>query len=301
MKKISIIILLLCITIESRAYVQQQKVYPYLWKVIVQAQVSVDTTGDKMFYYSYVLINHEGNLGNIQTLEIDVSRDPSSIEIDTIGLRFRHDGYTEKFAREDFVDRSGKIIPVGFLGAPTGDWDAAYTNDLTADFSVVGDYILPGQRLGGFLMMSKGLPGIRRCIVSPRFDVDELFPNPEEDTTITGEYVDSIREAVKYRGWTVGPTAPPKDFFPSKWYEILTDYTVRSLNLGWIKSQQTADKYLAYFTTAKQELEKNDTNRARAIFQNVLRDVDIDSTSNLTSEAYALLRYNTEYLLEQIP
>jgi len=32
-----------------------------------------------------------------------------------------------------------------------------------------------------------------------------------------------------------------------------------------------------------------------------LRDVDIDSTDNLTSEAYALLRYNTEYLLEQIP
>jgi hypothetical protein len=29
--------------------------------------------------------------------------------------------------------------------------------------------------------------------------------------------------------------------------------------------------------------------------------VDIDSTNNLTSEAYALLRYNTEYLVEQLP
>ncbi len=33
----------------------------------------------------------------------------------------------------------------------------------------------------------------------------------------------------------------------------------------------------------------------------VLHDVDQDSTANLTSEAYALLRYNTEYLLNNLP
>ncbi len=32
-----------------------------------------------------------------------------------------------------------------------------------------------------------------------------------------------------------------------------------------------------------------------------MSDVNIDSTSNLTSEAYALIRYNTEYLLSQLP
>ncbi len=44
-----------------------------------------------------------------------------------------------------------------------------------------------------------------------------------------------------------------------------------------------------------------DTSPARAFLQTVLTDVDIDSSSTLSSEAYALLRYNTEYLLEQLP
>ncbi|MEW6702338.1 MAG: hypothetical protein AB1298_06425, partial [Bacteroidota bacterium] len=33
----------------------------------------------------------------------------------------------------------------------------------------------------------------------------------------------------------------------------------------------------------------------------VLRDVDVDSSSAITSEAYALLRYNSEYLLSKLP
>jgi hypothetical protein len=71
--------------------------------------------------------------------------------------------------------------------------------------------------------------------------------------------------------------------------------------LGWIRDQSTADKYLGYFSTAKTQLEQNNTAGARTTLQSVLHDVDVDSSSTLTSEAYALLRYNTEYLLNQLP
>jgi hypothetical protein len=71
--------------------------------------------------------------------------------------------------------------------------------------------------------------------------------------------------------------------------------------LGWITDQPTADKYLSYFSTAKTQLEQNNTTGARTTLQSVLRDVDVDSSSMLTSKAYALLRDDTEYLLDQLP
>jgi phosphoribosyl-AMP cyclohydrolase len=113
--------------------------------------------------------------------------------------------------------------------------------------------------------------------------------------------MDSIREAVKFFGWTVGPTAPPLDLVPTVWLDTLSSYTSQSLLLGWITTQAIADKYLSYFSSARAELVQGDSAGARTPLQQVLRDVDIDSTTNLTSEAYALIRYNTEYLLSQLP
>jgi hypothetical protein len=62
----------------------------------------------------------------------------------------------------------------------------------------------------------------------------------------------------------------------------------------------TAVKYLGYFSTAKIKIQQNDTATAKATLQQVLSDVNVDSTSHITSEAYALLRFNTEYLIPRI-
>jgi hypothetical protein len=47
-------------------------------------------------------------------------------------------------------------------------------------------------------------------------------------------------------------------------------------------------------------LQSNDIAGARAMLESVLRNVRQDSTGTLTGEAYALLRFNTEYLLHQL-
>jgi len=103
------------------------------------------------------------------------------------------------------------------------------------------------------------------------------------------------------KGKTLYGKYPPDPFIPLNFLDILINYTDSSYSLGWITNQPTTDKYDSLFITAKTQLQQNNNNAARTTLQTVLQEVDVDSTNNLTSEAYALLRYNTEYLINQIP
>ncbi|MGA9365204.1 MAG: hypothetical protein WBW16_12635 [Bacteroidota bacterium] len=100
---------------------------------------------------------------------------------------------------------------------------------------------------------------------------------------------------------TVTPVVPSLPLNSLDFLDTLMSYTTQSRSLAWIKDQPTADKYAGYFSSARAKLVQRDSVGARTSLQQVLRDVDIDSIANLTSEAYALLRYNTEYLLRQLP
>lgn len=186
----------------------EAQTYPTIHSAEVQTQVTHDTA-QQIYYYHYSVFSDPANTGNIIEFVIDISRNPNSVDFDTVGLIFEDDFVLLGF-REEYPLFAGRIVPVGFPHSP-GIWYGDFSNYLTANFSGTAQVILPGDSLGGFTMMSKGLPGIRYCIVEPDFDVVALFPD-YSDTTITDEQVDSIREAVKYRGFTVGPTAPPVIF-----------------------------------------------------------------------------------------
>ena len=277
--------------------------YPRLKDVQIHAAVDHDQ-GDSLYYFTFGLTNGIISEGKIYSFDIDISRDPRSVDSDTSGLRFENDGFTEASFRRHFPFLKGKIVPVGFVASPGTSfgftWTGNISNNLTAGWGADSATIEPGQSLGGFVMVSKGLPAIRRCVVSPFFDFDSLFseerfPN-EEDIPNT----DSIQNAVKFYGWTVGPTAPPKIFIGSDWLDTLTSYVSQSRSLVWITTQRIAAKYTNYFASAKSQLQANNTAQARAILQSVLIDVNVDNLSTLTSEAYALIRYNTEYLLAQL-
>ncbi|HAP34717.1 MAG TPA: hypothetical protein DCQ28_01795, partial [Bacteroidetes bacterium] len=152
------------------------------------------------------------------------------------------------------------------------------------------------------ILMSKALPGMRIFEIQPYFNIYEFFPNIEDTTaTMSIDQMDSIREVVNYRGWTIGPSAPPINFITTTWCDTLAYYTTQSRTLGWITTQTIANKYLNYFSTAKTQLQSNNFSGAKTTLLQVLTDVNVDSSSTLTSEAYALLRFNVEYLIGHIP
>ena len=294
-KKTMRTIILLVLVVWCLPCYSQSLVYPFLYKIQINTEVSYDSS-NKMFFYTYKLFNNQNNNGNIQEFNIDISRTNNSLLLDTIGLKFASE-LEEGYFLERYSAFSNKIVPVGVPTVPNQYWTAMFSNSLRASVFADTLFVKPGNSVEGIVLMSKGLPGIRNFTVMPDFQDDLFFSNPD-DTTNTDD-IDSIRQVINYYGITIGPTAPPINLIPTVWCDTLTSYANQSRSLGWIKDDATANKYLGYFSSAKTKFLQQDNVGARTVLLQVLKDVDIDSTANLTSEAYALISYNTKYLLAQ--
>jgi len=161
-----------------------------------------------------------------------------------------------------------------------------------------GNLIWPGESQSNFGFAAKGLPGITNFSSL----ADNTLPGDSEmSSSELGELNRRYRKENLVWGKTIGSKALLTPFIPTEFLDTLINYTTQSYELGWITDQTTRDKYLNYFNTAKTSLENSDTNSASNELLKVLTDVDNDSSTTLSSEAYALLKYNTDYLLEQLP
>jgi hypothetical protein len=177
------------------------------------------------------------------------------------------------------------------------DGEVVFLNmwDWFADQGLEPTWSVSGLKLGSPDLPSIGFAYFQGKGSIPRFPYG---PPPEKIDTqfakldgFPGNYVQRV---------TIVPDELPDPFIPLNFLDTLLNYNQRSFELNWVANQATTDKYESLFTSAKTQLQQNNNNTARATLQTVLQEVDIDSTDNLTSEAYALLRYNTEYLLTKI-
>jgi len=146
--------------------------------------------------------------------------------------------------------------------------------------------IIPGQSGISFSFSNKELPSIVKYYIQGYNGGWNDFNNLKNNSKI---------------GYTIGPNLNNKSLNSDEFIDSLISYNQHCFEFNWITHQFTATKYDSLFNLAKTQLQQNNNNGARVILQTLLQQIDIDSASNLTSEAYALLRYNTEYLLEKIP
>jgi len=153
--------------------------------------------------------------------------------------------------------------------------------------------IKTGAFQDSFHIISTGLP-----IITKYYAVGWLEP-PEGEEYIQHGSNDIFKNS--FKGKTLGPKDPTDPYIPIEFIDTLKTYTDSSYALGWIKTEQTKDKYNNYFTNAKNYLNQNNNNAAKTELQKVLTDCNADSSTVLTSEAYALLYFNTDYLINQIP
>lgn len=182
-------------------------------------------------------------------------------------------------------------------------WDFSSRSGRGFGWSTMIDYttgqIRIGKSVSGFGIKAMSLCTIENFHSHGFNGVGALGTIPESLDKLKLIVKDDLENAVW--GKTIVPADPPSPFIPSNFIDTLTNYTAQSRSLGWINDQATADKYSGYFSSVKASLQQNNTGAARTVLQQVLQQVNIDSTNNLTSEAYALIRYNTEYLLSQLP
>jgi hypothetical protein len=176
-------------------------------------------------------------------------------------------------------------------------WSNSLINSsgLHADATEIG----PGESMGGFSFTSTGppaialsyfegnAPGLAFTAEPPALMEKLIIPM----LTFPNNYIARI---------TITPWAPPSNFSPLIYIDTLISYVNRSRTLGWISTQQIVNKYSSFFASTRTMLLNADIPGARSTLQTVVSEANMDSASTLTSEAYAIIRYNTEYLLDKI-
>ncbi|MGD0339303.1 MAG: VCBS repeat-containing protein [Bacteroidota bacterium] len=158
--------------------------------------------------------------------------------------------------------------------------------------------VVPGRSVL-FSIKNSGLPKISTFYAQGYYEDIHIDIKRNEQ-----QRMDDLKENLEtnsFRGTTISPSIPPDPFDHLIFLDTLCSFTTRSRELGWITTQSTADKYMAFFASAKASLQANNIGAARATLSSVLVAANQDSSSTLTSETYALIRYNTEYLLRQLP
>ena len=101
-------------------------------------------------------------------------------------------------------------------------------------------------------------------------------------------------------GKTLGPVAPPDTFSPQKFLERLSSITDESLKEGWIEDKKVAQELKKRLESARQAAETEDQNRLESTLRGLLKKVEEERDRSLLSEAYALLKYNVQYWLDQL-
>ncbi len=169
-----------------------------------------------------------------------------------------------------------------------------YGDDRKNSVTWEGYPLRPGKSLIGFSYSAKGLPTMGEAYL--RAYNYSSYPGDYESNSEVDDY---LRNSVIVK--IIAAKLPPSPFVPKEYLDSVQNYNNQAYALGWIKNILTCNKYDSLFTTAKTQLQQNNITGVKSTLNQVLQDVDIDSTSNLTSEAYALIKYNTEYLLDHLP
>jgi hypothetical protein len=310
-KHFSCLLLVVGIIIPIRALAQEHPL-PFLRDVVVRSSVRFDPTSE-IYSYFYTVKNGASNEGRLISFEIDVSRDTSGALLDDMGLRFKNTRIEDAYRA--FAARLGdQIVPISFPSLPKY-CDAGLTIRRTADF--FGPLIQQGQEVDGFILSSKGVPAIRRFVALPQFEINDYYPSADEvsNPDSLADQISKDRDAINYHGVTLGPTAPPIDFVATTWCDTLLSYTRQSVSLGWLKNTRdndcdldekpedgVANNFEKRLTKVRTEPTDGDTLKASKELEKFIKKVERVSKRNevMTSEAYALLKYNAEYLVGRI-
>jgi len=166
----------------------------------------------------------------------------------------------------------------------------------------------PTESANGFALESPGLPGITNANFQGRAPI-LAWPTAPGGNLLKQIFALKVYPANHVLRKTVAPVAPPSSFVPLDFLETLVSYIDQAFNLGWIDDHDIVNDLDEKLEDAKQQLEQGETKEAIEILQDFIEEVEEeagveeeeeDDEKHLTSEAYALLKYNAEFLIGKL-
>jgi hypothetical protein len=276
-----------------------------LREVVVSATTS--RNGDGTFTYRYRVMNPAANEGHIRSFDIDISRARTDAALSRDGLvngpRYLANGSEDAFQRV-------AMVPVGIMGPSNWVYGLGFDDQSPprgfAGWGSVDEpfRIRPGGFLEGFQLTSHGLPTVRTATLQPGVDYENL---PEEYSDV--EKARELRDSLIFVTVSIGPKAPPRDFAPMEFLNYLISLLHQSRAHAWVTRDGAQQSLLAKLVEAKRKLEDGNGRAAKNVLNAFLNEVRATSCQQftcrddrpLTSEAYALLFFNGQYLVERLP
>ncbi len=276
---------------DNPEYGWQVTVYdpPNKVKPVISATIEFDSD-KKEYRYIYEVANNEGAVQVLESIFVEYSSPVYEAEVPFPV----EDWYSEDYERKSAWQwgKSGGDI----YGIPAGHMES------------------------GLSFKSKGIPAIndayffgdQRKIFSGPGDTDteevtilfdEIFERLEE------EYKEKFKTVIKR---TVGPGELPEEQTPIETIESLIKMKHEAQDLGWIKAEggdgiiQALDSKL---DNAKKAIDKGNKKSARRILEAFVLQVEAQGCAtsegcpegkHLSPEAYALLKFNAEYLISEL-
>ncbi len=159
--------------------------------------------------------------------------------------------------------------------------------------------ILQDSSESGFIFHSTGLPVIAKGYASSASWTifDDHGPSGEIRTLL-----DSLRQATRYITFeSISAQSPPNPFDPLVFLDTLTTYPQQASDQSWISDSNITTEFESALIQARSELASGDSTDAGATLINLLDRIEEERDVTLTSETYALLKFNIEYLLGFLP
>jgi hypothetical protein len=245
-------------------------------KPAIISWVNFDSDSNIYIYY-YKIMNGEGSRQNLYRFILRFGKNIEVSDRSTNGWR----------------SSRRKASKNGVYGA-INEWVWSGDQGLEANWSV-----------NGFTLASEGIPGIGDVFFRGRGGSILNWPYGWPDHKMEEKIYLLDRFPNNYvRSKTLVPVSILKPFKTEAFADTILQYISDSHILNWIRNESASDKYLHNLQNVKLYLQQNNNPAAINILDSVLTDVEADSGITLTSEAYALIKYNTEYLkkyLEENP
>ncbi len=283
--------------------------------ILTNAKISADAAFDQAagtYNYSYTVTNPASNTGEIWDIKIDVSADAS-----TNGMANNSWGLTipSGLSREDFVTalsdmvatnnrlsepwplQPQTIVPFG-SNVPPG-WFGELGIDSVASFNSSNRKwrIAPGTSLGGFQLISYGVPTIRDVQLIPFW----VHVVADHDAVSTADRLAAgqIERDIIFHAVSLGPSGVAYGSF-AHWNQLRDDL-VRAKQLGWITDPTLANTLISQLAVARQALDAKDFYTAKTLLQPMLTTISQSAPAQRTSEGYALVYLNVQALINNTP
>ena len=152
--------------------------------------------------------------------------------------------------------------------------------------------------MGGFVLQSRGMPGIRKITSQPKFE-----QTPVDDASATDvRRVRTIQDQIKFSTITIGPVAPTS-LEPRFLIDNLISLKHQSVSLGWIFGPgvdgivQSLDVKL---NAAKDSIAAGHNKTAANQLNAFIHELEAQRGKHLNDNAFFLLQANAQFIIAKL-